>query len=559
MSDIDQITVERILDKKVDFFIDDFPPLKHLVKTEAGYTISLATGELIDIDLEKGTDWTQTFEGQPASSRMWLLSLYALGQLLASHKQSGDPELLRAAVNSLQSYFAYVEEAEVRESLGKIPSADHAAATRIKVLVKFLQVAGNQDPELIVKIIQEVMYWRDWIADPSHYSMCNHGLMGDVALLHAGVQFDAVNGRSTIDFALDRIVRLAEATFDTDGWCNENTVGYHRYNLHLYKNIIRFVDHYGLQHGEVLAKLRGITELAELVLRQVIWQNNTVPPIGDSPVYKVEQESINTSKCYFETGFCVVKNDDLYLSFVCGSRTETHKQVDDTSITLRYKGVEILTDAGSYLYNRSNPHRRCVESSYGHSGIFPAEGDGLLRRDFRGMFGPVSGKIDAFDQQDGHTSIRGTFNLAGGALCIERSIFLSASDELAIVDLVVLKEVAKYKKDLFVQRFLLGPELECRRLEEHVFEMNVNDSTFTVFQLADIDSSSLYKGEEGNKVRGWQSHATGVINPTFGIDFYQRLRGGKAAFSTVISLSGAAAYEQCSDAVRKFVADTIGR
>jgi hypothetical protein len=383
--------------------------------------------------------------------------------------------------------------------------------------------------------------------------------MGDIALLHAGVQFEAVDGQEIIDFALERILALAEETFDSDGLCNENTIGYHRYNLHLYKNIIKFIEHYGIRHDVAVGKLHEITERAEIALRQVVWQDATVPPIGDSPMYTVNLSPINTSKCYFESGFCVVKTDNLYLSLICGSRTETHKQVDDTSITLRYKNKEILTDAGSYLYNRSNRHRRCVESSYGHSGIFPTDSDGLLRKEFLRMFGPTTGAIDFFEENSSGTKIRATFTLMKGALSIERNIFLSVEDELAIVDLVNVLDPSRYRREFFVQRFLLGPEIECSRGSETTIMLESDDIKCSVFQMSDIDSSSIYKGEDSNKVRGWQSYSTGVISPTYGIDFYQKLRDGKLAFATVISLSAASSYDKCSNTIKIFVQQTLDK
>jgi hypothetical protein len=62
--------IGQILNKKLGFFIDDFAPFKQIEKTDTYIGIPLATGELIRIDLANGIDWNQTFEGQPASSRM---------------------------------------------------------------------------------------------------------------------------------------------------------------------------------------------------------------------------------------------------------------------------------------------------------------------------------------------------------------------------------------------------------------------------------------------------------------------------------------------------------
>ena len=387
------LTYKDILAIRMDRIVDDSYPFEATVKY-SGDTVSLPlfTGEMIEISRSHGVQWERTFSTQANSSVMHLFSLAWIGRLLSTFQKRKEAGALQFAVVALTSFLDYSKTLSYRSSIGRIPSADHSAATRVRVLIKYIQVMrerGDADDALLSRVCDCLKYWSDWLVKAKHYSKNNHGLMGSIALLHSAVQFGAApHARTYLQVATDRIIELGRTSFDRDGLCNENTIGYHSYNLHLYRGVLEFCKHYGL--SETLVSFLEATILrATKALEFCVWQDGSIPPLGDSPVYRTKLASRNKPRCFYESGFAVVKNDDLYLSILCGAPSETHKQVDDSSMTLRFLNQDILIDGGSYLFDRTDPFRRCIASSLGHSGLFLKEFDGLLRREVLRKFGGV--------------------------------------------------------------------------------------------------------------------------------------------------------------------------
>jgi hypothetical protein len=403
------------------------------------------------------------------------------------------------------------------------------------------------DYALLNRVCDCLKYWSDWLLDAKNSGKNNHGLMGSIALLHSAIQFGATPYASTYrDVATNRIIDHAKSSFDRDGLCNENSIGYHNFNLHCYRGLLEFWKPYG--HSETLVNfLEELTLRATKALEFCIWQDGSIPPIGDSAVYRVNIASRNEPRYFYESGFAVVKNDDLYLSIQCGAREEFHKQVDDSSITLRFMNRDILIDGGSYLYDRTNPHRRCVESSFGHSGIFLREFDGLLRSEFLRKFGPVSGKIERFEESVDGVRVKCVYSVSNGRAVFVRNIFVCWPDEVAIVDSVELNEVAFSLET--VQRFLFGPTLDVRFDERDKLILASDEFSCTLFQLLDCDGV-LYRGEDKSPVRGWCSYKYNEILPTYGVDFVRNAHMSR--FSTIIKLAKCVSLSDCSATVRAF-------
>jgi Heparinase II/III-like protein len=371
--------------------------------------------------------------------------------------------------------------------------------------------------------------------------------MGSIALLHSAIQFGTAPYASAyLDVATNRIVELGKSSFDRDGLCDENSIGYHNFNLHCYRGLLEFCKHYRL--SETL-----VTFLEDLILRATnalefcVWQDGSVPPIGDSQVYQLKITSRNEPRCFYESGFAVVKNSDLYLSVLCGARTEIHKQVDDTSMTLRYKNRDIVIDGGAYLYDQADPHRRCVESSLGHSGLFLKEFGGLLRKELLKEFGPVSGKIERFDNSNDGVRITCVFSVSNGRAVFVRNIFVCWPDEVAIVDWVEFNGVVVNPKP--VQRFLFGQTLDVRFDGQNKLVLTSDDFSCSLFQLLDCDGD-LYRGESSGPVRGWFSKKYKEILPTYGVDFVGSSQMNR--FSTIIKLAKCDSLSDCSTTVRAF-------
>jgi hypothetical protein len=550
------LDLKEILAIRMDRIADDFLPFDVTVSC-SGDTVALPllTGEIMEVSLSHGVQWDKKFATQANSSVMWLFSLAPIGRLLSTFQQRNDDEALLIAVVAIESFLDYSNKPDYQSSIGGIPSADHSAATRVRVLIKFIQIMrGRSDVNeaFLVRVCACLKYWSDWLADPKHYKKNNHGLMGSIALLHSAVQFGTAPYASAyLEVATNRIMELGKSSFDRDGLCNENTIGYHNFNVHCYRGLLEFAKHYGL--SETLVNfLEDLILRATKALEFCVWQDGSIPPIGDSPVYQLKIASRNEPRCFYESGFAVVKNDDLYLSILCGAPTEIHKQVDDSSITLRFMNRDILIDGGSYLYDRTNPHRRCVESSLGHSGLFLKEFDGLLRSEFLRKFGPVSGKIERFEESNDGVRIKCVYSVSNGRAVFVRNIFVCWPDEVAIVDSVELSEVAGSSET--VQRFLFGPTLDVRFDERDKLILAAAEFSCTLFQLFDCDGV-LYRGEDASSVRGWCSYKFKEILPTYGVDFVRNSQMSR--FSTIIKLTECASLSECSTTVQAF-ASQIG-
>ena len=545
------LDLKDILAIRMDRIADDFPPFEITVSC-SGETVALPlfTGEIVEVSLSHGVQWDRKFGTQHNSSVMHLFSLNLVGKLLATFLQRNDADALRIAVVVLESFLIYSSVPDNQLRIGRIPSGDHSAATRVKVLIKFIQVMRERrgiDYPLLERVCGCLKYWSDWLADPKHYKKNNHGLMGSIALLHSSIQFGAAPYASAyLDVATNRIIELGNSSFDRDGLCDENSIGYHNFNLHCYRELLGFCKHYRLSESL-------ITFLEDLILRATnalefcVWQDGSVPPIGDSQVYQLKIVSRNEPRCFYESGFAVVKNNDLYLSILCGARTEIHKQVDDTNMTLRYKNRDILIDGGAYLYDQADPHRRCVESSLGHSGLFFKEFDGLLRKEFLKEFGPVSGKIERFEESNDGVRIKCVFSVSNGRAIFVRNIFVCWPDEVVIVDSVEFSGVDGNLKPL--QRFLFGQTLDVRFDGQNKLVLTSDDFSCTLFQLLDCDGD-LYRGADASPVRGWFSKKYKEILPTYGVDFVRNSH--KSRFSTIIKLAKCASLSDCSTTGRSF-------
>jgi hypothetical protein len=341
-------------------------------------------------------------------------------------------------------------------------------------------------------------------------------------------------------------MELVKSSFDRDGLCNENTIGYHAYNLNLHRGLVVFCEHYGLSKT-LVDFLEEIIPRATRALEYCVWQDGSIPPLGDSAVYRTKTVSRNKPRCFYESGFAVVKNEDLYVSIICGARTETHKQVDDSSVTLRFKNRDILVDGGSYLYDRTDLYRRCVASSLGHSGIFLKEFDGLVRSEFRRKYGLVSGKIERFEENDDGVRVTCRYTVRDGRAVFVRNIFVCWPDEVAIVDSVEVNDLALSPET--VQRFLFGPTFDVRFEDRDKLILASDEFSCSLFQLSDCDSV-LYRGESGNPYRGWYSYKYKEIRPTYAVDFVRNSQ--RSRFSTVIKLAKCASLSECSAAVRAF-------
>jgi hypothetical protein len=526
--------------------VDDFQPLPDgwLMGDVAEMSFPYSKA-IIDVNVNEKFAWNSELPN--ASVRMWYYSLVYIGRLLATYKE-GSEVAYRLAFSLVSDFLDYVSVAKNRQYSGTIASADHAMAERLKVLVAFYQLIQSATDASTVafkaRLLDEIHYSSEWLTDEAHLGVGNHKLMGSMSLIYVYSLLSNESARVYLDTAAQRITSLLNESFDRDGLCNENTIGYHNFNLSLYVKIESVLTDLGVA-DHLIETIRPLIARATNALQLCIFPDGMIPPIGDSRRYDSKVTSVNRSFCFFESGFAVVKRDDFYLSLICGGRTNWHKHMDDTAIYLQYKGTDVIVDGGSYSYDQANPYTKCITSSAGHSGVFLSQFDGLTRYDLIGKYGPVSGKIERFEERDDGVRIDCAYAVPGCWATFRRYVYVGWAGEVVLVDVVNAPNLTDA-----VQRFILAPNLEASPRDGVVV---LRAPGFEGAMMYSAPIADIYRGESESKVRGWSTYEYGELSAATGIDL--RDSSGTGRFSTVIKLNGTNV-EACSDAARRFANGT---
>lgn len=525
--------------------VDDYQPLAADWLTAGTAQMSFMTGAT-RIDIKVGTrfPWNHTFALN--ADRMWYYSLAYVGRLLATWARRKDTDARKLAIDLISCFMDFTAIAENRLAIGRIPSADHSASERLKVLLTCHQVLEEVGAStgLRVRLLREIHRWAEWLADDRNLGVGNHKLMGATSLIYVSALLADGEGRGYLEIATDRILSLAGQSFDKDGLCNENTIGYHNFNLSLYRKLRTILANLQIG-GDLRDGIDALIGRASHALELCVLPDGKIPPIGDSPRYDLGLPSRDGAFCFSESGFAVVKRDGFYFSLVCGGRTEWHKQMDDSSIYLQYNGVDIVVDAGSYSYDQGDPYSRCITSTTGHSAIVPAALDGLPRHEVQSRFGPVSGRIEQFEESEDGVRIACTYTVPGYDATLNRYVFVGRSDEVVVVDTFEAPDTADV-----VQRFLLGPEIDVASGDECIHLSAQKFAGTLIHRGANAD---IYRGQGDDKIRGWTAFEFGKVMPTTGVDL--RSRGGDTAYATIIHLGGGGMTD-CSPAAMNFAART---
>ncbi|MFM5208327.1 DUF6270 domain-containing protein [Aeromonas hydrophila] len=476
------------------------------------------TNDKVKIDKFHGIKWTEHDYRFNESSSMWFHSLYYVGFLI---KESEKNELLDAYIHSAMNSFLSSQVC-CDDKLKNISSADHSASGRILALINYAtKYTSVLERNKIESIVGAIHFWVEWLASYKGYQNNNHGVMADIAVINGYLFLKSIpDAKEFENIAVSRLNRTISIAYDKDGFCNENTIGYHAFNNTLYSQVINMFLKESSSFSEAnLKKINAMNEIivsSERALKYAIWQDGSIPPIGDSPIIGTKLESINKSFCFFDSGFAVIKTDDIYFSLLCNSRTCVHKHVDDTSITLRYKNQEIIIDSGSYKYDKTDPHRASLVSSYSHSGFFTSTIDKATRIDYFKKLKPTAKIVEFLEENDSYY-IKCENTIGDNAEILTREIFISLPLTIKIVDSfsITNERTVEYAS----QRFIFDETASILNDVNHGgFLLTIKDINFNIDTSA--NEHLIYKGEKVPTYRGWRSKENGEIIEALGMDLY---------------------------------------
>lgn len=492
-------------------------------------TVQFLSGARVTLSPTNDIDFEQKFDSQQYGNTMWVYSLFAL-RVLGEAIRQGQQHLRPAWERGWRSAFEKYGSQEGLQRANTIPSADHAAATRLHACLEASELTN--DPTFRASVARVAHVTLEWICEDRNYRPNNHGLMTSIALLNWHVAVERPAGGTRIrDIAVRRIIELADKAFDEDGMCDENTVGYHNFNLRCYDQVVQLQERENIDPA-FDQRLRPILERADVALGHCLLQDNTIPTVGDSARVKVTaRPSINASGDYSRSGFGVIKDERLYLSMICGGRSEIHKHHDDTSLTLWYEGQPLIVDAGSYLYDRTDPYRVSIESSYGHSGIYLDDVDGMMRHDLKKAWPGYVSRLDRGPHRVGSAESMSGFYDVPERLRVERNVTVFPDCWIVVRDTVRI--MGELEAATARQRWLLGPKVDPQRLGHGHWVCTTDDRVLTVMAIGAFDED-IYRAETFDRHRGWYSDQSGVKLPIYGLDFVGR--GLDQVFTTVLHI-----------------------
>jgi hypothetical protein len=366
-----------------------------------------------------------SFDSAPRTNYLYLYSLQWLSPLIYAYEIDKNPEYLVKIDCIIGQFFKYLLKPSRSEHL-----IDHSIYVRSCVFIHALMVApqdwAHRDSVVALLYAQGI-----WAYNDINHADNNHGIMTDFGLLHLSQLFgDYMFAGDWKKKAISRINDMLGRHFDIDGFNDENSMFYFRYNIDLYTiHIARFCAMYSIHDIEMLDKT---LELSKKSFADILWFDGGYPPIGDSDVGINAGIPTNISRCFNEAGFAVIKGHGAYLSFKCGWSHTAHKHMDDASITLRYRDVDLICDSGRYNYDINHPIRQYCVSTDAHSGIYPYQSSSWTIKEYTSRISDA--KITSFDETPTGTVAKCKYRFDRDSVYVTRTLMFGNTNKLTIID-----------------------------------------------------------------------------------------------------------------------------
>jgi hypothetical protein len=531
-----KVDAERLTVRNYDYRVDTDGLLR------------LPTGKIIEA--KKGRiNWNQEFDVQTNTNTLWFYSLAWIFPQVKKYDKDGDVASLELVVDFVTQFLQAVGDRSLRRTIYRnrdCGSVDHAFAYRARLFMVLLQSMIRQQhddkfPTLIQSLARTIWIHAEWLARDASRSTTNHGVMVDLTLLETGLSLSSSN--AYVEVAVGRLVKFARRAFNIGGFCRENSTAYHIFNLRLYEKALAIMAasrHEAAAASKAEVELRNTCATARAVLCRIVQPYGGVPAIGDGHCPHIVERS--TEGVWTDgVQIAIAKSAGLYVSAFCGRSAAAHKHVDDTSLTLQFAGRDVLIDGGSYNYDRSDPVRRALESSAGHSSLSVSMMDGMLAAKWGGLISSASLK-QAIETTDGFQLEMG-FAVADWFLAANRQVCGTWDGRLTIADTVERTVDDGAPLESMLQRFLLAPALGLIRREDEAFSVLLvfSDGLLEVAMSIDApaDAVAVFNGHaDGISAErlGWVSPSPNKICPTNQVVIRRPLKEHRTQGKVVVRL-----------------------
>ncbi|WP_181009833.1 heparinase II/III domain-containing protein [Ornithinimicrobium sufpigmenti] len=325
-------------------------------------------------------DWT----ADPFKDRNWQFQHHTLRWLDAPRylAQQGDQAARNFWVNAVRSWSSSNLPPESATS----PWAWKDMADGTRAIVLALGVGIVPDDE--TWFVPALQAHRDYLLDEKNIVKKNHAMHQLTGLL---VVSAALRDDHAATVARDRLAKLFESVFDTEGTNDEGSLGYHQLNLTWWTTVWKRVSAEGLTVPEdAQVRLRRAAE----TLAQLAQPDGHLPQIGDTkrdvplgafgpPTEWVRSRGQRGSRPsaiakVFRRGYISSRSgwdwprgvDHSHMLVRFGPDYQSHSHQDRGSVHLYTQGRPWLVDSGFLNYQSSDPFRRFTLSRDAHNLAF---------------------------------------------------------------------------------------------------------------------------------------------------------------------------------------------
>lgn len=408
--------------------------------------------------------WTFTKGRSTTSYQLYIQSLRAVGEILNSYRKNKKIELLKKATEIVDSWINFSRNDET-----DMTWYDHPTANRSQVIVDLIYELQNSDLNVkLDKYFEQLEKHCVYLMDDKNYRPNNHGLMMDRTLMIAGIALDNelffLKGKS-------RAQQTFWLSYSHNGVHLENSPEYHNMVTRMYTEIEEYLNENNKTLGTELNKM---LDVARTVLSELKKPDYYVPAIGDSSELYFNNGKVNWNNFRDEeSGMTLIKNKQnmLYLAFICGFSTATHKHADDLSVLLNYNKKDYFVDSGKFNYT-SNKNRYYVVSNKAHSSL---QLDEKYIREHENKYTKEIWSDKYFDN-DLYTVVSGYHNKYSQTK-LRRTIYYIKRYNIIIIRDTGSSEI---KRD-FVSRFNLSENVKVEKLNSHKLKLH-NEEDYIILQ-----------------------------------------------------------------------------
>lgn len=525
------------------------------------------------IRLSADLSWNEN----PSKDRTWAFNLHAMGfveRLAEKYRRTHDEKWLSVAEGYVLDWIS-----DNHDVWFWYPSEfswhDHATALRLRAWVAFWQVwVGSPlaTTDKSIRIVDAMLAHATRLADPHFYTEShNHGIYQDIALLEFSLQFPQFDSvPAWRELSMRRLRRQMSDTISKNGVHLEHSPGYH---LKVAKLLLEISELCRLNDPAIARQLEidaAVERMADFLAR-VLMPNGYLPRLGDTDTESIQSDPTVWSMLadrserlrgvlagnltagsevasYPTEGYVIDRttlgpsqSDAAYLIFTAASHEgRGHKHHDDLSFVWFAHGKELLTDAGKYSYNYTDPIRKWAVSSAAHNTVLV---DGLGFEGFRAS-------IDEFFYDSQLTFIRASHRNFPGIEHVRRLLYFRPTLLLVLDDLNAGPDATGSRRQRkFEQLFHLGPEMKevvanGARKVSHV--TNSGPDRVGVLVQSLFPESVVTQAVEGQRhpFQGWLSLRHGSLQPAKVVSF--QVDGAGASFVTAVKAF------RSDDAARRF-------